>query len=577
VSVERLSERPDQRRALRRTWPLLRAHRLALAAAAAVSLLATAAQLAVPVLAGVAVDAVVGADRGRLEAVAVAFAVLAVAQLVLERARLVLAARAGEAFLLDLRERVTAKLLERPLAFFDRHRPGEVLARATTDVASLSSFVRGGLRQLLDGLLLIGVTLAVLLVASPPLALLSVLAVAPTAWALRRFHRDSTVAYARYTQAEAGVAAAAGELVAARETLQATGGEAVGLDRARRADAALLDANDAALRADNRLSVIGFWQLAALAIVVVAGGLLARAGRIEVGFVVTFVLALRQLFDPVASLAWLYGEAQQARANLARLLELLERPTPPRGRLGGGGAGLALERVTFGYDPAAPVLRGVTLTLAAGEQVALTGPTGAGKSTAAKLLAGLLFPDRGRVTLGGVDLRDLDPGALRRRVMLVPQEGHLLDGTLADNLRLVPGEHTDEDLRVAVERAGLSRWVAGLPGGLSTPLGHRGAALSAGERQLVALARAALAAPDVLILDEATAAVDPATEAVVARALARVGSGRTLVVVAHRPATAARYPRRIHIDGGRFQPDLMSPDRRFPTGHAMSTTEGARR
>lgn len=565
-----LSPAPDQRHAMRRAWPLLAPLRLRLVGATAVSLTATAGRLLVPVLAGLALDAVVAGDADRLRVLAAVLAVLALAQLGLERARLLLAADVGERFLMRLRERVVTALLGRPPTFFDAHPPGELVARGTGDVAALSSFVRHGLQRLLEIVLLVVVTLVVLAVTSWQLTGLALLATAPTWFALRRFHRDSTPAYARYTQTEADVAAVVTELVVARELAQTTNSQALLLGRARTVDDRMLAVNDAALRADNRLSVIGFWELAALALVVAAGGLLATAGQISVGVVATFVLALRQLFDPIGALGWLYGQAQQARANLARLLELLELPAPVRGSTTAPPGPLHLDDVTFGYLPGRPVLHGVTLTVAPGEHLALVGPTGSGKSTVARLAAGLLAPGSGHVRLGGVELSAMDPVELRRRVVALPQECHVLAGTLADNLRLVPGEHTDADLVAAITAAGLDPWLARLPDGLDTVLLGRGANLSAGERQLVALARAALADPEILILDEATADVDPATDALVTAALTRLGAGRTVIVVAHRPATAAHHARVVRIEDGR-----ITDDRPSVTGPARARLDGA--
>lgn len=551
----RLSAAPDRRRVLRRARPMLRPLRWRLAGAAALALAAAVGRAAVPVLAGLAVDAVVDGDPGRLGVLAAGFGALAVAQSGLERARLLVAADVGERFLQRMRERVVAILLGRPPAFFDIHPSGELIARGTADVASLSSFVRHGLPRLLETLLLLATTVGVLAVTSWQLTGLALFAMAPAWFAVRGFHVDSTVAYARYTQTGADVTAAVTELVTARDTARAGNLQPVLLDRVAEVDRRMLNVNDVALRADNRLAVVGFWELAALALVVAAGGLLATTGQLGVGAVATFALALRQLFDPITALGWLYGSAQQARANLARLLELLELPEPPRGSAVGGPGPLVLDDVTFGYVPGAPVLHGVTLHVAAGEHVALVGPTGAGKSTVAALAAGLRRPDGGTVRLGGVDLASWDPDALRRRMVVLPQECHVLAGTLADNLRLVPGEHSDARLVEAVAAAGLRPWLSRLPAGLDTVLEGRGANLSAGERQLVALARAALADPEVLILDEATADVDPATDALVTEALTRLGAGRTVIVVAHRPATAARFARVVRLEGGRIAGD----------------------
>ena len=232
----------------------------------------------------------------------------------------------------------------------------------------------------------------------------------------------------------------------------------------------------------------------------------------------------------------LRGERRSAR--------LLELPDPARGSAVAPPCPLVLDDVTFGYSAAPPVLHHVTLHIAPGEHLAPVEPSGAGKSTVA---AGLLAPDSGHVLLGGVDLASWDPAALRQRVVALPQERDVL----AENLCLVPGEHTDADLVDAVVAAGLRTWLDRLPHGLHTVLHGRGTNLSAGERQLVALARAALADPEILILDEATADVDPATDALIARALTRLGAGRT-VVVAHRSTTAARHRRIVHLEGGRI-------------------------
>jgi ABC-type multidrug transport system fused ATPase/permease subunit len=541
-AIGRLTPMPTHARVLRRAAPLLRPHRAAVGAALVAAVVATVTELAGPVLVGSALDAVLARDRDRLTVIAVAYAVLTLALAGARLARGRLAARASEAFLADLRETLTGTLLHLPLAFFDRHHAGELLSRATTDVDRLSRFVRNSLPSFVDAVLLLAVTAVVLVGASWELALVTLVYVPGQALAVRRYHRDSRSAYAAFADAEARTTAAVGETIAARKLLQGLDAAAPWAERVASVDRSVLDANDAALRADNRLSVLGLWQQGTLAAVVLAGGLLATDNAISVGVIATFALALRQLFGPLDSLAWVYADAQQARTNLARILEVIELATGDIARAASDGEpGLALDGVHYRYDGGGPALVGVTLRVAAGERVAIVGPTGAGKSTLAKVAAGLLHPDAGTVRIGG-------------SVVLIPQEGLVLRGTLADNLRLVPGDHTDEDLETAVARAGLHAWIAQLPGGLDAPLTDRGANLSAGERQLVALARAALADPAVLILDEATADIDPRTESLVAGALDRLTAGRTVLVVAHRPATARRCDRIVALDGGRIRP-----------------------
>lgn len=554
TSAERLSPDPDRTRALRRAWVFVGPHRRLVLAAVVTSLLATGAELAGPMLVGIAVDFVLDGDPGRLKGSVALYAGVIAALVVLQRARRILGARAGEAFLFDLRTTVTERLLARPLAFFDRHSTGELVARSTSDIAALSGFVRDGLQGLVDSVLLLAVTAAVLIAASWQLAAVTLLYLPGLALAVHRFRRDSGPAYARFSEAEAATTAAIGETLVARPLLQGVSAEGPWAKRVAATDQALLDCNDAALRADNKLSILGFWQQLTLAAVMLSGGLLAGRGAITVGVVATFALALRQLFAPLDDLSWYYSDAQRARAGLARILELVAGPDLPERPAvieipDGPAAGLELRLigVRYSYGESEAALDRVDLAVAPGERVALVGATGAGKSTLAKVASGLLVPDEGEVLIGGRPAADWEPVSLRRAVVLLPQEGHIFKGTLANNLRLVPGDHTDAQLSAALERAGLGPWLERLEGGLGAQLADRGANLSAGERQLVSMGRAALADPSVLLLDEATADIDPATEALVAAALERLTAGRTVLVVAHRPETAARCDRVVRL------------------------------
>jgi ATP-binding cassette subfamily B protein len=286
------------------------------------------------------------------------------------------------------------------------------------------------------------------------------------------------------------------------------------------------------------------------------GGYLVSGGDVTIGTVTFFVLTLSNLFEPLNQLSQLFNIVQSAGAGLHKLFELLD--TPPEVAepaapvaLPAGGA-VALRHASFRYGDGPPVLHDVSLEVAPGERLAVVGPTGAGKSTVAKLVARLYDPVDGSVHLGGVDVRDVSLAELRRHVCVVPQEGFLFAGSIRDNVRLARAGATDAEVDAALEACGVLERFAALPEGLDTPVRERGSRLSAGERQLVSLARAALADPEVLVLDEATSSLDPGTERLVETALERLVAGRTVIVIAHRLTTAERADRVAVIDGGRL-------------------------
>jgi ATP-binding cassette subfamily B protein len=273
---------------------------------------------------------------------------------------------------------------------------------------------------------------------------------------------------------------------------------------------------------------------------------------VSLGTVVAFVLLLTNLFEPVQQLSQLFNTVQASGASLNKLFALLDtKPDvgerrgavdlPPHGEV-------RVADVSFAYGGGEPkpdgwVLRQVDLTIAPGERLALVGPTGAGKSTLAKLVARMYDPQRGTISFGGVDLRDATLSSLRERVVVVPQEGFLFSGTIRDNVRIARAGASDADVDAALAVVGADERFGLLPDGFDTEVRERGSRLSAGERQLVSLARAALADPAVLVLDEATSSLDPGTEAMVERAMDRLMAGRTVVVIAHRLSTAERAAR----------------------------------
>jgi ATP-binding cassette subfamily B protein len=298
--------------------------------------------------------------------------------------------------------------------------------------------------------------------------------------------------------------------------------------------------------------MIALAQALALAAVLVVGGILYRVGRVTVGTIVAFALYLVALFDPVARLGDWYTELQSGRAALAKIAGLLETPVTMRSGstpLPAAGA-LVLEGVTFAYGDAAPAVRDASLTVEAGEHLALVGATGAGKSTLAKLLVRAYDPLAGRVSFGGVDLRDAAQDELRRRIVFVPQEGHLFSGSLADNVRLARPDASDADVRAALEAIGAYERFAALPEGIATDVRSRGVRLSSGERQLVSLARVALVDPAVIVLDEATSSLDPQAEQAVELAVGALAHGRAVITIAHRLSTAERADRVAVMQSG---------------------------
>jgi ATP-binding cassette subfamily B protein len=292
-----------------------------------------------------------------------------------------------------------------------------------------------------------------------------------------------------------------------------------------------------------------------MAAVVGAGGVLVHQGNIGVGTVVTFVLVLTNLFEPIQQISQLFNIVQSAGAGLAKIYGLLDTSSPVRERVGAvelpeSGA-IEFDHVTFRYAADLPaVVSDVSLTVQAGERLALVGPTGAGKSTLAKLVARAYDPVQGAVRLGGVDLRDATLDSLKARIVVVPQEGHLFGGTIADNVRLGRRGATDDEVDEALYSLGAYDRFAALPSGLATEVREGGSRLSAGERQLVSLARAFLADPRVLILDEATSNLDPGTEVEVEAAVEVLMAGRTVIVIAHRLSTAERADRVAVVDAG---------------------------
>ncbi|WBC12208.1 ABC transporter ATP-binding protein [Micromonospora sp. WMMA1947] len=563
---------------------LLRPHRRALGLAVVLLLAQNAAAMSGPYLVMLGIDRGIGplraGDPGPLIVVAAAFVVATAVEYTARRAFLTLAARIGQAVLLDLRRRVYGHFLRLDVGFHERYTSGRMVSRLTSDLESIGELVDGGIDKLvMAGLSVLSVA-GILLWLDLPLAAVTLLAF-PFLFVLSRwFARASAGAYRRTREAVALVIVHFVESLRGIRAVQAYRRE----DRNDRIFGAVND--------DYRRSSLRAFRLIAIyspgirlignltaAVVLGYGGWRVLGGGVEVGVLAAFLLYLRRFFEPMEELSQFYNSLQSATAALEKLAGVLDEhpavpePARPLPLPGGPPRGAIVFRdVDFGYRRRTPILSGLDLTVPPGQTVALIGPTGAGKSTVAKLVARFHDPDAGAVRLDGVDLRDLADAELRRAVVLVTQETHLFSGSVADNIRFGRPDADDEAVVAAARAIGAHDFIAALPDGYATDVHRRGGRLSAGQRQLVAFARAFLADPRVLILDEATSALDVPTERLVQRALHSVLRDRTALVIAHRLSTVETADRVLVLDDGRIVEDgppaeLIAADGRYAALH----------
>jgi ATP-binding cassette, subfamily B, bacterial len=535
---------------------ILRPHRRLIVLAGLAMIGATVVSLTSPLLIKVAIDRGIEHDNVHaIDLIAALFIALVVVRPLLERAIVLCSARAGERFLGDLRIAAYDKLQELSMPFFEETRAGELVSRLTADVQTLTTFTRLVLVEVVGSVLLFVVSVAILIWLSPLLSLVMLVSVPVLVWSSLRYGQRSRPAFLALRDRVADTMSSLQEGLAGVRVVQSFGQETDRYSSYRNQSSAQVSAwRRISLVNIGFFPAIAFAQSLALAAVLVAGGYLEQHGRVTVGTIVAFALYLISLFDPIARLGDWFSEFQSGRAALAKIATLLEQPVTVRGgaaTLPETGA-LEVESVTFSYGDSAPAVDGVSLRIEPGEQVALVGATGAGKSTLAKLLVRAYDPSAGRVTYGGVDLRSAQLGALRHRIVFVPQEGHLFSGTIAENVRLARPDATDEETLDALRGIGALERFESLPDGVETDVRARGTRLSSGERQLVSLARVALADPAVVVLDEATSSLDPQTEAAVERALTVLAEGRTMITIAHRLSTAERADRVALMESGRL-------------------------
>ncbi|MFD7580484.1 ABC transporter ATP-binding protein [Kitasatospora sp. NPDC059817] len=557
---------PGAPRALLRS--LLGPHRARIGVAMLVILIQQAALQSGPLLVAIAMDRGIPAlresDSGPLIAVVCAYLGCALLSLLLQWAFIKISARVNQDILLELRGRIFRHAQRLSLDFHERYTSGRIISRATSDVDALRELLSEGLQELLTVLLSVCYISVLLLVLDWRLGLVSLASILPLALIARSFRSRSRRVYRRSRTSAASLIVRFTETMNGIRPVQAFRRE-----KANDEAFGLVNRQSATATADGLLEIARYVGLSRVTAnlwttgVVLLGAYLVADGTVELGVLTAFVLYLRRLYDPIDQLAMFLNSYQSAAAALEKIAGLLAHeptvaePAAPAElpQAVGKGREVRFEETRFAYRTGKQVLPPFDLVIPAGQTVAVVGATGAGKSTVAKLLARFYDPTDGRIRLDGVDLRDLATPELRRGVVMVTQESFLFSGTVAENIAIGRPGAGREEVEQAARDIGAYEFIAALPDGFDTDVRKRGGRISAGQRQLVAFARALLADPAVLILDEATSSLDVPGEQAVQRAMRTVLAGRTAVIIAHRLSTVEIADRVLVMDQGRIVED----------------------
>ena len=464
----------------------------------------------------------------------------------------------GQSVLASLRERIFEQLQRLPLRYFDRHPVGDLMSRVTNDVDTLNQLLSQGLTQLLGSLLgLVGIVVA-MLVLDWRLALVCFAIIPVMLLTNVFFARRARRAFRTTRQTVSDVTAGLQEEIVGVREAQAFNRTEANIERFRERNAANRAANVQAVAITAAFApAIDVLSTLATAVVIGYGGYLVLAGTLTVGLLTAFLIYVQQFFRPVQLASQVYTQAQAALAGAERIYNILdeepEPPDPPEARkLEEVEGRISFEDVTFAYEPGRPVLHDVSFEIEPGQTVALVGPTGAGKTTIANLIPRFYDATGGSVRLDEHDVREVERRSLRRHIATVLQEPFLFSGTVAENIGYGRTDATRDEIEAAARAVSAHELIRALPRGYDTPLGTGGGTLSGGQRQLVSFARAVLADPRILILDEATSNIDTRTEALIQEALGTLMRGRTSVVIAHRLSTIRNADLILVVESGRI-------------------------
>ena len=541
----------------RRLLGFLRPYRRANIASIVLASFAMGVTVLIPWLVGNVIDAVQAGERPDVLPLALAIVVAGVLRLALTASRRVVAGKVSLAVEFDLRSRVYEHLQKLELGFFDSQQTGQLMSRATVDLQSIRFFLGYGLIFITQSLLTLVLAAAVMIVIQPGLAVLALLPVPVVVLTAMRYNRFSRPALQEVQQRIAELTAEAEESVSGVRVVKAFARERHMLERFRRSVSRVFDQNvySTRLRAFYN-PLIAFLPNLGLAVVLLVGGRQVISGSLSLGDFTAFYTYLVMLIGPMRMLGTALGMSQRAIASGNRLFEILDREpaiaSPPDApSLPEGPGHVHLAGVGLAYGEGEEALRDIDLDVEAGRVVALVGPTGSGKTSLVGLLARLYDPTSGTVAIDGADLREVDLRSLRSQIAFVADDPFLFSASVAENIAYARPEAGRAEIEEAARRAQAAGFIERLPDGYDTVVGERGLTLSGGQRQRIAIARALLADPRILILDDATSSVDATTEAQIRRGLDEALSGRTTFIVAHRLSTISLADEVVVLDEGR--------------------------
>ena len=516
------------------------------------------ATLAIPYLVGVATDHIIKGDLGGLNMIALYLVAISLAMWGGQYLENLYLAYAGQSIIYRMRAELFDHLLRLSLSFFDRTQVGKLMSRVQNDVSQLQEIITQGILALLTNILtLLGIAI-IMITLNWRLALITLTVVPALMIIIFVWQKYARRAFITVRQAIATVNSQLQEDIAGVRVVQSLSREEENMDQFDQINRANLNANVSAVKLEalmmptvNILTGIGF------AIVIIVGGFQVLGGTMSVGVLMSFLLYIQRFFDPVLELSMQYTELQRAMASGARIFELLDvRPEiqdrPGAIELPPVKGEIKFHKVNFAYEPGNDVLHDIDLAVRPGETVAIVGQTGSGKSSLVSLIARFYEAEKGEVTVDGHDVRDVTQESLRKQIGIVPQDPILFSGTVEENIKFGKMDASHDEVVEVAKTVGAHHFIGRLEKGYDTPVGQRGGNLSAGQRQLICMARAILADPRILILDEATSNVDTNTERIMQRALRRLTRGRTCLTIAHRLSTVTGADRIIVLEHGKI-------------------------